>query len=90
MANTQAYYDKAIITAAKSFKVKASVAFKGLYWPVLYLVLNMHLKAPWPNVRYFTWVVPALLTSIRLGWKGLPGTNTLVYYKHSSMERNQL
>jgi hypothetical protein len=25
---------------------------------------------------------PALLTNIRLGWKGLPGTNTLAYYKH--------
>jgi hypothetical protein len=24
----------------------------------------------------------ALLTNVRLGWKGLPGTNTLVYYEH--------
>ncbi len=24
---------------------------------------------------------PALPTNIRLGWKGLPGTNTLTYYK---------
>jgi hypothetical protein len=25
----------------------------------------------------------ALLTNIRQGWRGLPGTNTLAYYKHS-------
>jgi len=25
---------------------------------------------------------PALLANIRLGWKGLPGTNTLAYYKN--------
>jgi hypothetical protein len=25
------------------------------------------------------------LTNIRLGWKGLPGTNTPAYYKHSYM-----
>ncbi len=24
----------------------------------------------------------ALLASVRLGWKGLPGTNTLAYYEH--------
>ncbi len=28
--------------------------------------------------RYFT----RLLTNIRLGWKGLPGTNTIAYYKY--------
>jgi hypothetical protein len=28
---------------------------------------------------------PALLTNIRLGWKGLPGTNTLAYYEHSQL-----
>ncbi len=27
----------------------------------------------------------ALLTNIRLGWKGLPGTNSRAYYKHSSI-----
>ncbi len=27
----------------------------------------------------------ALPTNIRLGWRGLPGTNTLVYYEHSSI-----
>jgi hypothetical protein len=26
---------------------------------------------------------PVLLTNIRLGWKGLPGKNTLVDYEHS-------
>ncbi len=26
---------------------------------------------------------PALLANIRLGWKSLPGTNTLAYYKKS-------
>jgi hypothetical protein len=26
---------------------------------------------------------PALLTNLRLGWRGLPGTNTLAYYKNS-------
>jgi hypothetical protein len=25
---------------------------------------------------------PALLQNIRLGWEGLPGTNTQAYYKH--------
>ncbi len=25
----------------------------------------------------------ALSKNIRLGWKGLPGANTLAYYKHS-------
>ncbi len=25
---------------------------------------------------------PALLTNIRLGWKGLPDKNTLAYYEH--------
>ncbi len=28
----------------------------------------------------------ALLTSIRLDWKGLPGTSTLAYYMHSHMK----
>jgi hypothetical protein len=27
----------------------------------------------------------ALLTNIRLGWKCLPGTNTLAYYEHSEI-----
>ncbi len=27
----------------------------------------------------------ALLTNTRLGWKGLRGTNTLAYYKHSKL-----
>ncbi len=27
--------------------------------------------------------VPALQTNIRLGWKGLPGTNALAYYEKS-------
>jgi hypothetical protein len=27
--------------------------------------------------------VPALQTDIRLGWKGLPWTNIIAYYKHS-------
>ncbi len=27
----------------------------------------------------------ALLTSIRLDWKGLPGTNSLAFYKHSQI-----
>jgi hypothetical protein len=27
----------------------------------------------------------ALLENIGLGWKGLPGTNTLAYYKHSQI-----
>jgi hypothetical protein len=26
--------------------------------------------------------VPALLTNIRLGWRGLPGKNILAYYKN--------
>jgi hypothetical protein len=25
---------------------------------------------------------PALLANIRLGWKGLPGTNNLAYYEN--------
>jgi hypothetical protein len=28
---------------------------------------------------------PVLTTNIRLGWKGLPGTSTLAYYKHSKI-----
>ncbi len=28
------------------------------------------------------WDLP-ILTNIRPGWKGLPGTNTLAYYEHS-------
>jgi len=27
-------------------------------------------------------VAPALPTNIRLGWKGLPGTNVLAYYEN--------
>jgi hypothetical protein len=27
----------------------------------------------------------ALLTNIRLGWKDLPGTNTLAYHDHSQI-----
>jgi len=27
----------------------------------------------------------ALPANIRLGWKGLPGTNTLAFYEHSSI-----
>jgi len=30
--------------------------------------------------RFFTWVGPALLAKIRLGWKGLSGTNSVDYY----------
>jgi hypothetical protein len=36
-----------------------------------------HLKGP---LRGY---VPTLQTDIRLGWKGLPWTNTLAYYKNS-------
>jgi len=28
-------------------------------------------------------LAPALPTNIKLGWKGLPGANTLAYYKNS-------
>jgi len=38
-----------------------------------------HLKGE----RFFTQVATALRAKIKLGWKGLPGTNTLAYYKHS-------
>ncbi len=36
-----------------------------------------------PFVSYDDNEVPALLSSIMLGWKGLPGTNTLAYYENS-------
>ncbi len=32
--------------------------------------------------RCCTQVSLVLMTNIRLGWKGLPWTNTLAYYKH--------
>jgi hypothetical protein len=35
-----------------------------------------HLKPASPSYA------PALLENIRLGWKGLPGTKALAYYKH--------
>jgi hypothetical protein len=28
-------------------------------------------------------IIMALPSNIRIGWKDLPGTNTLAYYKHS-------
>jgi len=31
----------------------------------------------------------ALPTNTRLGWKGLPGTNTLAYYKSVNYGRNK-
>jgi hypothetical protein len=31
---------------------------------------------------YFTRVTLALLTNIRIGWKGLKGTSTLAYYEY--------
>ncbi len=42
---------------------------------VIKLKVN-HLKAD------SLWEAPALLASIRVGWNGLPGTNTLAYYEH--------
>ncbi len=35
-----------------------------------------------PERGYFTRLGPALLANIRLGWKGLSGTNTVAYYKY--------
>jgi hypothetical protein len=35
--------------------------------------------------RYITGVSKALPTNIRLGWKGMPRTNTLAYYKNSQI-----
>jgi hypothetical protein len=32
-------------------------------------------------------LAPALLTNIRLAWKGLTGTNTLAYYENSSITK---
>ncbi len=32
----------------------------------------------------------AMLTNIRLGWKGQPGTNTLAYYKHVNYDFQSL
>ncbi len=38
------------------------------------------------RVKHFTLgYAPALLTNIRLGWKSLPGTNTLAYYENSKI-----
>jgi hypothetical protein len=34
------------------------------------------------NLRFFYGRLLALPTNISLGWKALPGTKTLVYYKH--------
>jgi hypothetical protein len=34
-------------------------------------------------VIYDLWLAPDIPTNIRLGWKGLPGTNTLAYYENS-------
>jgi hypothetical protein len=34
-----------------------------------------------PSLRW----AGATLTNIRMGWKGLPGTNTLAYYEHSEI-----
>ncbi len=31
------------------------------------------------------WFAPGLLKNIRLGWKGLPGTNTLTYYNYCKL-----
>jgi hypothetical protein len=35
----------------------------------------------YPNEEPFR--LQALPTNIRLGWKGMPGTNTLAHYEHS-------
>jgi hypothetical protein len=66
VANTLAYYDTATITAVKSFIVQAPGAcIIKLITAVIYGFRNKQ---------------ECLTLNTRLGWKGLPGTKTLVYY----------
>jgi hypothetical protein len=45
----------------------------------------MLVTAPWVRPGAYPRVdhLKGSLTTIRLGWKGLPGTNTLAYHKNS-------
>jgi len=37
----------------------------------------------YPRVEHLIGTSLILLANIRLGWKGLPGTNSKAYYKHA-------
>jgi hypothetical protein len=66
VANTLAYYITATITAVKSFIVQT---------PGACIITNI------TAVIYgFRNDLECLSLNTRLGWKGLPGTNTLAYY----------
>ncbi len=52
------------------------------------------MSEPKPSEAYFSYFTlgqaPALPKYIRLGWKGLPGTNVLTYYEHSQIMDKKL
>ncbi len=62
------------------------MSLAGLSSLVYYLLVR---PGPYPRVKYLEGALldkaPALLTNIRLGWTGLPRTNTLAYYKNSQI-----
>ncbi len=73
VANSLAYYDTATMSAVKSFIVQTPGA----------CVIKLIMAA----IYSFRNKLECLSLNIRLGWKGLPGTNTLAYYGNRILEQ---
>jgi hypothetical protein len=72
VANALAHYDTETITAVKSFIVECPGAcIIKLITAVIYGFRNK---------------LECLSLNPRLGWKGLPGTNTLAYYRNRKLQ----
>jgi hypothetical protein len=81
MTNTLAYYDMAIITAVKRGIVLAREKKQSFLQVISFFKPGACITKLITVVIYgFRNKLECLSLITRLGWKGLPGTNTLAYY----------
>ncbi len=77
MANTLAYYDTTTITAVKSVIVQALGLMKQSEACIIKLITAV--------IYGFRNKLECLSLNTRLGRNGLPGTNTLAYYRNRKL-----
>ncbi len=59
------------------------ISWLGLFHPSLMFAGKARSLPRGENMKGFLlWLVLVLIANIRLGWKGLPGTNTQAYLVH--------
>jgi len=89
--NTLAYNAKSSITEEIFYNIETRGKVLNFFIRNLRIFVISYSVCPWQAQLNLMFAgeagayFQALPANIRLGWKGLPGTNTLAFYEHSSI-----